>query len=172
MGGIAEPRRPEVLPLRPDNPELPAVGLDGERELIRRAGGADRKLAAQLSRAQGGDRQVLRARPGHESVAAAVGYERHAVGSRQRLRIRACSKIHRRRGRATCVIELLVHVARLAGRVRPERKLSKARGIDRQRLAVAATEVEVVVQRAAVVTLVDVDEAGAVLREHRRSVAA
>src|SRR4029079_2260219 len=55
-------------------------------------------------------------------------------------------------------------------RVRPERELGEARGIDRQRLAVAATEVEVVVERAAVVALVDVDEAGAVLREDRRSV--
>src|SRR5205807_5142336 len=99
---------------------------------------------------------------GHEGVPFAVRDKRQAITRRERLGIRARCKIYRRCGRTPSVIELLVHVARLACRVRPERELSEARGIDRQRLAVAATEVEVVVQHPAVVALVEVDEAGPV----------
>jgi hypothetical protein len=94
VGGVAQPRCPEVLPLRPDDPELRAVGLDCERELIRRAARRDRDLAPHLPRSQSGDRHVLRARPGHEGVPTAVRDERHSVGSGQRLCIRACGKIH------------------------------------------------------------------------------
>src|SRR5436305_15177305 len=96
--------------------------------------------------------------PGHEGVPFAVRDERQAITRREHLGVRSGGKIHRRCGRTPSVIELLVHVARLACRVRPERELSEARGIDRQRLAVAATEGEVVVQRAAVAVLAGADE--------------
>src|SRR4051794_32310844 len=51
VGGVAQPCRPEVLPLCPDDPELGAVRLDCKRELFR-AGSGDRELLSELARTQ------------------------------------------------------------------------------------------------------------------------
>src|SRR5262249_3888155 len=139
---VPESRCPEVLALRPDDPELATAWLDGEDDLIRRAGGADRELAPEFASGPRRDRHVLRAGPRHEGIPDPIGDEWNTVRSRQRLRVRSRGQIDRRADRRGGVVEDLVEVPRLRGRVRPEGELRKAGGVDNKRLVVTATRGE------------------------------
>ena len=171
MRGVLEARRPDRGAVGPDDPELASVRLHGEGELARGSCRLDRDLPVQATRSEGRDVDVVRTGPCHVRVPGAVCDERDTVDRRRALGVGSGGEVDRLSGRPTGGVEELVEVAGLRGRVRPEGQGRKTGGFDGQRFVVAAAGREVVVERLAAVSLVDVDESRAVLREERGAVA-